>query len=75
MLDMDVYHLGHHGSHNGTTEMLLMAMTPQISTISMSSPTDQRLWTGFAYGHPRRTVVELLDKWISRPRESAGLYR
>lgn len=36
MLDVDVYQMGHHGSHNGTTFSLVEAMRPEIAVISMS---------------------------------------
>jgi competence protein ComEC len=67
-LDADVYEVGHHGSHNGTTAALLSAMSPEIAVISMGPSTIQAQWTAFAYGHPRRTVVTLLDGAISRTR-------
>lgn len=35
LLDVDVYHVGHHGSHNGTTAELLGAVTPKIAVISV----------------------------------------
>lgn len=71
MLDVDVYQVGHHGSHNGTTDSLMTSMTPEIAMISMGKSTDQQSWTAWQYGHPRRTLVELLDRWIDRPRANA----
>lgn len=69
-LDTGVYEVGHHGSHNGTTASLLTAMSPEIAVISMGPSTVRAQWTAFAYGHPRRTVVTLLDGAISRPRSA-----
>ena len=71
MLDVDVYQVGHHGSHNGTTDSLMMSMTPEIALISMGKSNDQQQWTAWQYGHPRRAIVELLDTWIGRPRAGA----
>ena len=71
MLDIDVYEVGHHGSHNGTTQSLLDAMTPLIAVISMGPSTDEESWTAWAYGHPRLGTVDLLIDSISRPRNSA----
>ena len=71
MLDTSVYQVGHHGSHNGTTDSLMTSMTPEIALISMGKSTDRQSWTAWQYGHPRRTLVELLDRWIDRPRASA----
>jgi len=66
-LDVDVYHVGHHGSHNGTTASLIGAMTPAAAVISMGRWDFGRLpdggarpFTTFAYGHPRRVVLDLL---------------
>jgi len=42
-LDVDVYEVGHHGSHNGTTEELLDAMTPKIAAISVGHWDDGKL--------------------------------
>lgn len=71
-LDVDVYQVGHHGSHNGTTTGLVEAMTPEIAVFSMG------LWdfgrdplirfSTFAFGHPRRIVVELLSAAIQKRR-------
>lgn len=65
-LDVDVYHVGHHGSHNGTTDSLMTAMTPKIALVSMGPHDFKKAWTAWAYGHPRKTIVELLDKWVDR---------
>jgi beta-lactamase superfamily II metal-dependent hydrolase len=62
-LDVDVYHVGHHGSHNGTTTGLIEAMTPQIAVISMGLWNDGQGLTNrfntWHYGHPRRVVVDM----------------
>ncbi|HMG46915.1 MAG TPA: MBL fold metallo-hydrolase [Allosphingosinicella sp.] len=67
-LNTDVYEVGHHGSYNGTTAPLLAAMSPEIAVISVGPSTVQAPWTAYAYGHPRRTLVTLLDGTISRHR-------
>ena len=67
-LDVDAYAVGHHGSHNGTTAGLVSAMTPEAAVISMGPNNVQEMWTAYAYGHPRRTVVELLGSAIERRR-------
>jgi len=64
-LDVDVYEVGHHGSHNGTTASLLAAMSPEAAVISMGPMAIQKLWTAWAYGHPRRVTVERLDHGVS----------
>lgn len=67
-LDVDVYEVGHHGSHNGTTMALLDAMTPQIAILSMSRADDRRVFTGWAFGHPRQAAVDMLRDAITRRR-------
>ena len=67
-LDVDVYHVGHHGSHNATTDELLQAMSPQIAVISMG-PWDfgrgsKGRFTTFAYGHPRILTLDRLQAAI-----------
>lgn len=60
-LDVDIYQVGHHGSHNGTTPNLMRSMTPRIAVISMGDPGGSREdWTGYVYGHPRDEAVEVL---------------
>ena len=68
-----MYQVGHHGSHNGTTVALLEAMTPEVTVIRMGEwdfgKDPARMFSIYAYGHPRRTIVEWLElavRW-SRP--------
>lgn len=68
-LRSSVYVVGHHGSANGTTRGLLDAVRPDIAVMSMGRPEVHVPWTAWAYGHPRRDVVELLDQSITRPRD------
>jgi competence protein ComEC len=69
-LDVDVYHVGHHGSYNGTTASLLQAMSPEAAVISMGRWDVRERWTAWQYGHPRRPVVERLQAEVTgrRPR-------
>lgn len=72
MLNIDVYQVGHHGSHNGTTAPLLQAMSPKIAVFSMGSwdfgRGSRNRFTTWRYGHPRKAVVDLLEKNIPRRR-------
>src|SRR5262249_35721018 len=67
-LDVDVYKVGHHGSRNGTTEALLMAMTPRIAVMSMGSPMRHWEWTAWQYGHPAAIAGDLLEKFVKEKR-------
>ena len=73
MLDADVYQVGHHGSHNGTTWSLLNALVdPKIAVISMGScDRNAGLFNAFQFGHPRRDVVRMLQAAIRRRRSTS----
>lgn len=64
LLKVDVYEVGHHGSHNATTEQMLRAMKPHIAVISMGDSSRQDMWTAWAYGHPRRVTINLLQRFV-----------
>jgi competence protein ComEC len=72
LLDTDVYQVGHHGSHNGTTLELLQAMTPAIAVIPVGNwdfgKGSRNKFTTDAYGHPRKAVIELLQDNIPATR-------
>jgi beta-lactamase superfamily II metal-dependent hydrolase len=68
LLASDVWLVGHHGSENGITPELLAAMKPKVAVFSSGDPSVQIKWTAWAYGHPRRTVVSMLDHAIQRTR-------
>lgn len=72
LLDVDVYQVGHHGSHNGTTQDLLDAMTPKVAVVSMGPAGRKCSWrhpggcyTAYQHGHPRRNIVQELDRSVA----------
>ena len=68
-LNVDVWQVGHHGAHNGTTQPLLDAMTPVIALLGTGPESRQvRPMSAFAFGHPRKPVIDLLIPAVSRPR-------
>lgn len=71
LLASDVWLVGHHGSDNGTTADLLAAMKPKVAIFSSGDPSVQVKWTAWAYGHPRRSVVTLIDHAIHKARSPA----
>lgn len=76
VLDVDVYKVGHHGSRNGTTGDLLIALTPAISVISAGhhsrrSPGSYHAWQ---FGHPREQIVARLEALTSGSRPPATVY-
>ena len=74
-LDVDVYQVGHHASANGTTANLMEAMSPSHAVISCGASSFGRgsgsNFTTFAYGHPRRSIVEMLEREIPGRRSTA----
>jgi len=67
-LDADIYQVGHHGSHNGTTRGLLYAVSPAYAVISMGPADRQGGFTAHAHGHPRREIVDMLESELSAQR-------
>ncbi len=72
-LDCDVWEVGHHGSYNGTTESILKAITPEIAVIECGRwdfGKDGGKFTTWAYGHPRKGCIDLLEANVSDTRDS-----
>jgi beta-lactamase superfamily II metal-dependent hydrolase len=74
ILDADVYQVGHHGSHNATTEGLLDAITPDIAIISAGEwdygIDGNNQFTTYWYGHPRESTLNMLMLSINKRRSS-----
>lgn len=68
LLDVDLYEVGHHGSHNATTDALLGAMTPALAVVAMGPESRQAEWSAWKYGHPRKVTIERLERAVSRRR-------
>ncbi len=70
LLDVDVYQVGHHGSHNATTDEFLEAITPKFAVMATGAPSRELAWTAWKYGHPRKSIVQMLERHVeeSRPR-------
>lgn len=69
VLDADVYVSGHHGSKNGTTVELLDKITPDYAVISMGDVTRELSWTAWAYGHPNKDVLDILQTKVKQKRK------
>jgi competence protein ComEC len=66
VFDADVLKVGHHGSHNGTSERLVAAVSPKIAVAQSGDSTlSQATYSAYSFGHPHRDAVNLL-------REPAG---
>lgn len=71
LLDVDVYQVGHHGSHNATTPDLMKAMSPKAAVISMGPAWRGGEFTAWDHGHPRKDIIELLESGVSDTREES----
>jgi competence protein ComEC len=65
LFDTDVYHVGHHGAENGTTQELLNVVTPKIAVISAGSQSHSNRGSAWDHGHPRTETIEMLEKEVS----------
>ena len=68
--DVDVFVTAHHGSHNGTSEELMAAVTPKIAIVSAgrADRTKPGNFHAFQFGHPRQGAVDLLVQATSMRR-------
>jgi competence protein ComEC len=69
LLAADVYQVGHHGSANGTTDELLQAVAPKIAVMAMGPDTRQATFSAWGFGHPRKTTVDRLQRFVSTSRK------
>jgi hypothetical protein len=76
LVDVDVYKVGHHGSHNGTDEEFMETMSPKISVISAGIHTQHGpgKFHAFQFGHPRENIVALLERFTSEARDPVDVY-
>jgi competence protein ComEC len=72
IVDVDVYQVGHHGSHNATTAALVAAMSPDVAVFSMG-PFDRERGKFIArkFGHPNHQAVEPLEAAVRCTRTPA----
>lgn len=70
VLDADVYKVGHHGSRNGSHFKFLKAVTPEYAVISAGHFLDRSPgeYHGFQFGHPRESLVRLLEDFVTADR-------
>jgi competence protein ComEC len=76
LLDVDVYKVGHHGSHNATNREFLQALTPKIAVISAGHHSERDpqpnpskpKFDAFTFGHPREKAIAELEEFVSDSR-------
>ncbi len=60
VLDVGVLEINHHGSDNGTSASWLDATSPDVALAAMGPAGREQMWTAWAYGHPRKSVLDRL---------------
>jgi len=70
-LDVDVWQVSHHGSKNGASAALLDAISPEIALLGTGRADREKMWTAWAYGHPNKTVIDLVASHVERRRPKA----
>jgi competence protein ComEC len=62
IFDVDVYQVGHHGSHNATKPYFVELMSPELAVVSAGAYERDLDWTARRYGHPhRKAIFPLMD--------------
>ena len=62
VFDVDVYQVGHHGSHNATKPYFVELMSPELAVVSAGAYERDLDWTARRYGHPhRKAIFPLMD--------------
>ena len=76
LLDVDVYKVGHHASHNGTDDAFMQVMNPKISVISSGIHTQHEPgnFHAFQFGHPREVTLSRLEQFSSGNRDPVTVY-
>lgn len=70
LLDVDLYHVAHHGAKNGTDKATLTMMTPKLAVMGVGDPTVEDQWAAWGHGHPRKEAVDALLAGVADPRPS-----
>lgn len=61
LLNADVFHVGHHGSHNGNSTPLTQAVSPAIAVLASGPACRRPEFSAWEHAHPRtETIDELL---------------
>ena len=68
LLNTDVYHVGHHGSHNGTTPALLTAISPEIAVMPVGPACNHGDFSAWTHKHPRAVTVNELESAVTGTR-------
>lgn len=74
LLDVDVYKVGHHGSHNATSPALVSAMSPKIAAMSSGPACKRSGYTAWQHGHPRTETVNQLMTGVSGTRDATTVW-
>ncbi len=58
LLDVDILHIGHHGSHNGNSDALMQAATPEVAVFSSGPACPRPDYSAWQHAHPRKETLD-----------------
>lgn len=73
MLDVGIWQVGHHGSHNGASKELLNEITPAIALMGTGDPKRKGSKSAWAYGHPDEATIQMLESVIPEKRTTINV--
>lgn len=72
IFNVDVLKVGHHGSHNATTDAFVGAITPKIAVIQTGdSELSQGTFSAYSFAHPHQDSIRML----SHPQNGVSMTR
>ena len=69
-LDVDILHVGHHGSHNGNTTPLVEAVSPEAVVFSTGPACARPGFSAWSHGHPREETLDEVLPFVSADRST-----
>jgi competence protein ComEC len=70
LLDVDILHVGHHGSHNGNTPALTAAVSPRVAVFSSGPACPRPDFSAWSHAHPRKETLDEVLPHVSDRRSA-----
>lgn len=71
LLDVDILHVGHHGSHNGNTSPLTEAVSPRVAVFSSGPACLRPDFSAWSHAHPRKETLDEILPHVADQRPAA----